>query len=128
VLPWSAQGPWLRAWRTATEVACDRHAARQLQDATSVANALVSVERLRARARVRPELASALGVSATGDLSLRVRALLGEPPLAAPPLTSDLRPIGAALLGLSVLLVAWPGGFFHHAAESLLALLALTHH
>ena len=126
LLPWSAQGPWLRAWRSATEVVCDRHAALQLQDATSVAKALVSVERLRAEARLPHDLAPALGVAAGSDLALRVRALLEEPSAASPPLTSDLRPIGFALVGLVALLVAWPGGFLHHAAESVLGL--LTHH
>lgn len=126
MLPWPVQGPWLRAWRSATEVLCDRHAALELDDAPSVANALVSVERLRGEARLPHNLASALGVAAGGDLALRVRALLDERSPRSPRLTSDLRPIGIALLFLAVLLVAWPGGFLHHAAESVLGL--LTHH
>lgn len=127
LLPWSlSHGPWLRAWRSATEVICDRHAAMKIGDATSVARALVSVERLRAEARVGHALSPALGMAAGGDLALRVQALLDEQPAASPPLTSDLRPIGFGLLALALLLVAWPGSFLHHAAESVLGL--LTHH
>ena len=127
VLPWSVtRNPWLRAWRSATEVVCDRYAALRLNDATSVAKALVSVERLRAAARAPHDLAPALGMAAGGDLSLRVRALLDEPVSSALPLTSDLRPVGLLLIVFASLLVAWPGGFLHHAAESLLGL--LTHH
>jgi Zn-dependent protease with chaperone function len=127
VLPWSvAQGHWLSAWRSATEVVCDRHAALKLQDATSVAKALVSVERLRAQARAVHDLTPAVAVAAGGDLAPRVRALLDERASKPPPLTSDLRPIGLGLLVLATLLVAWPGAFLHHAAESLLGL--LTHH
>jgi hypothetical protein len=126
ILPWSLHhGPWLRAWRCATEVICDRHAALKLGDATSVARALVSVERLRAEARVWHASSPGLGM-AGGDLALRVQALLDERPAPSPPLTSDLRPIGFGLLALAILLVAWPGSFLHHAAESVLGL--LTHH
>jgi hypothetical protein len=126
LLPWSLNhGPWLRAWRCATEVICDRHAALKVGDATSVARALVSVERLRAEARVGRALSPALGM-AGGDLALRVQALLDERPSASPPLTSDLRPIAIGLLALALLLVAWPGSFLHHSAESVLGL--LTHH
>lgn len=125
-LPWSAQQPWLGAWRSATEVACDRHAALQLQDATSVARALVSVERLRAEARADSATSPALAVAAGGELAPRVRALLEEAPLQPPPLTSDLRPIGVGLAVLAVLLTLWPGALLHHAAETLLGL--LPHH
>jgi hypothetical protein len=126
ILPWSLHhGPWLRAWRCATEVICDRHAALKLGDATSVARALVSVERLRAEARAWHASSPGLGM-AGGDLALRVHALLDERPAPSPPLTSDLRPIGIGLLALAILLVAWPGSFLHHAAESVLGL--LTHH
>ena len=127
VLPWSLNhGPWLRAWRCATEVICDRHAAMKIGDATSVARTLVSVERLRAEARVGHVQSPALGMAAGGDLTLRVQALLDERPAPSPPLTSDLRPIGVGLLALAMLLVAWPGSLLHHAAESVLGL--LTHH
>jgi Zn-dependent protease with chaperone function len=127
ILPWSVtHNPWLRAWRSATEVVCDRYAALKLHDATSVARALISVERLRAAARNPSDLSPVLGVAAGGDLALRVRALLDEPAPSPLPLTSDLRSIGVILLALATLLVAWPGGLWHHAAESLLGL--LTHH
>lgn len=127
ILPWSVtHNPWLRAWRSATEVVCDRYAALKLHDATSVAKALVSVERLRAATRTSHDLTPALGVAAGGDLALRVRALLDDAPSSPLPLTSDLRPIGFVLLALATLLAAWPGGFLHHAAETLLGLLA--HH
>jgi Zn-dependent protease with chaperone function len=127
VLPWSiSHGPWLRAWRSATEVICDRHAAMKVGDPTAVARALVSVERLRAEARVAQAPVPALGVAAGSDLALRVHALLDERPAASPPLTSDLRLIGVTLLVCAVLLVAWPGSSLHHAAESVLGL--LTHH
>lgn len=127
VLPWSlTHGPWLRAWRSAAEVTCDRHAATTIGDATSVARALVSVERLRAEARVGQALSPAVGMAAGGDLALRVQALLDERRASAPPLTSDLRPIAFGLLALAIVLVAWPGNVLHHAAESVLGL--LTHH
>ena len=98
----------------------------KIGDATSVARALVAVERLRAEARVAHGPSPALGMAAGGDLALRVRALLDEQPAASPPLSSDLRPIGLGLLTLVMLLLAWPGSFLHHAAESVLGL--LTHH
>lgn len=127
VLPWSlSHGPWLRAWRCATEVICDRHAALKIGDPTSVARALISVERLRTEARVGQALSPAVGMAAGGDLALRVQALLDERRAVSPPLTSDLRPIGLGLLALAMVLVAWPGNFLHHAAESVLGL--LTHH
>jgi beta-lactamase regulating signal transducer with metallopeptidase domain len=127
LLPWStSHGPWLRAWRSATEVICDRHAAIEVGDPTTVARTLVSVQRLRAQHRVGHTPFPVLGIAADGDLALRVHALLEERPAASPPLTSDLRPIGLGVLGFAVLLVAWPGSFLHHAAESVLGL--LTHH
>jgi Zn-dependent protease with chaperone function len=126
-LPWStSHGPWLRAWRSATEVICDRHAAIKVGDPTTVARTLVSVQRLRVQTRVEHAPSPMLGIAADGDLALRVHALLDERPVASPPLTSDLRPIGFGLLASAVLLVAWPGSFLHHAAESVLGL--LTHH
>jgi len=127
LLPWSTNhGPWLRAWRSATEVICDRHAAIKLGDPTTVARTLVSVQRLRAPARMGQAPSPVLGIAADGDLALRVHALLDERPSASPALTSDLGPIGLGLLAFAVLLVAWPGSFLHHAAESVLGL--LTHH
>jgi Zn-dependent protease with chaperone function len=127
VLPWSmAHARWLSAWRSATELACDRHAALKVQDATSVAKALVSVERLRSNARSLHELAPAVAMAAGRDLAPRVRVLLGELPVEPPPLSSDLRPIAVGLLAFALLLVAWPGAALHHAAESLLGF--LTHH
>ena len=126
LLPWStSHGPWLRAWRSATEVICDRYAAIKVGDPTTIARTLVSVQRLRARAGVGQDPSPVLGI-ADGDLALRVHALLDERPAASPPLTSDLRPIGLGLMVFAVLLVAWPGSFLHHAAESVLGL--LTHH
>jgi beta-lactamase regulating signal transducer with metallopeptidase domain len=127
LLPWStSDGPWLRAWRSATEVTCDRHAATRVGDPATVAKALVSVQRLRAEAPFREAVAPVLGIAADGDLTLRVHALLDERAAASPPLTSDLRPIGLGLSALAALLVAWPGSFLHHAAESVLGF--LTHH
>jgi Zn-dependent protease with chaperone function len=127
LLPWSTtHGPWLRAWRSATEVVCDRHAAMKVGDATTVARTLVSVQRLRARDRVGRAPFPVLGIAAEGNLALRVHALLAERPPTSLPLTSDLRPIGFGLVASAVLLVAWPGSFLHHAAESVLGL--LTHH
>jgi hypothetical protein len=127
LLPWStSHGPWLRAWRSATEVICDRHAAIEVGDPTIVARTLVAVQRLRARASVGRAPSPMLGIAAEGDLALRVHALLDERPAASPPLTSDLRSIGFGLFAFGVLLVAWPGSFLHHAAESVLGL--LTHH
>jgi hypothetical protein len=122
VLPWSAKGSWLRAWKAATETVCDRHAATKLQDATSVAMALVSVERLRVSAHPSRVLAPALGIAAGTDLEVRVRALLDDDGRSGPPLANDLPAVGIALCGVAALLLVWPGNMLHHAAESLLGL------
>jgi Zn-dependent protease with chaperone function len=122
VLPWPAKGAWLRAWKSATETVCDRHAAAQLQDATCVAMALVSVERLRSVVRPWTQIAPVLGIAAGTDLEARVRSLLDDDGLASPPLANDLLAVGIVLLGLAALLLVWPGSSLHHAAESLLGL------
>ncbi len=126
LLPWSTSGARLRAWRSATEMSCDRYAAIKVGDPTIIARTLISVQRLRARAPLQPVTLPVLGITGDGDLAQRVHALLDEHPAAAPPLTSDLRLIGIGLLASSALLLAWPGSFMHHAAESLLGF--LTHH
>jgi hypothetical protein len=126
LLPWPTNGVWLRDWRLATEMACDRHAALTLSDAPAVAQALVSVERLRTASLVPMRASPALGVAAGGDLSLRVHALLDEPGETRPALSSDLLTPALAFVALAALSLLWPGGFLHHAAESLLGL--LTHH
>jgi hypothetical protein len=96
-----------------------------LRDATSVALALVSVERLRLLATGQPGRAPALGVAAGSQLELRVRALLGQRDTVAAPLVNDLLAVGVPLLGAAVLMLVWPGSLVHHAAESLLGV--LTH-
>jgi hypothetical protein len=123
-LPWPSKGAWLRAWKSATETICDRHAAAQLQDPTCVAMALVSVERLRAAAHPPANVAPALGVAAGTDLEARVHSLLEDDRRPAPPLANDLLAIGIVLLGLAALLLLWPGSALHHAAESLLGVFA----
>lgn len=122
VLPWPAKGSWLRAWKAATETVCDRHAATKLQDATCVAMALVSVERLRATARASGVLAPALGIAAGTGLEARVRALLDDDGRSGAPLANDLLAVAIALSGVAALLLVWPGSTLHHAAESLLGL------
>lgn len=125
LLPWSARSFWLRAWRAAAERLCDRHAASVLRDATSVALALVSVERLRLLAKRQAGRAPALGVAAGSQLELRVRALLGQRDTVSAPLVNDLLAVGIPLLGAAALMLVWPGSLVHHAAESLLGI--LTH-
>lgn len=122
LLPWPSNGPWLRSWRAASEAACDRYAAIQVKDATCVAMALVSVERLRAQLRASTPLSPALGIAAGTDLQVRVHALLEDKP-GSVPLANDLLAVGIALLGLAVLLVMLPGSSLHHFVESLLGLL-----
>jgi hypothetical protein len=125
LMPWSARSFWPEAWRAAAERVCDRHAASMLHDVTSVAMALVSVERLRLQAPHRYGMAPALGVAAGSQLELRVRALLGQRDTSAAPLVSDLLAVGIPLLAAAALMLAWPGSFVHHAAESVLGF--LTH-
>jgi len=122
LLPWPSNGPWLRSWRAASEAVCDRYAAIQLRDATCVAMALVSVERLRAQLRASGPLAPALGVAAGTELQVRVHALLEDRPSAVP-LANDLLAVAITLLGLGILLVMLPGSSLHHLVESLLGLL-----
>lgn len=122
VLPWSVRGSWLQAWKTATETVCDRHAATKLQDATCVAMALVSVERLRLATRPSGGLAPALGIAAGTELEVRVRALLDDDAGFGAPLANDLLAVGIALSGVAALLFVWPGSTLHHAAESVLGL------
>jgi Zn-dependent protease with chaperone function len=127
-LPWPSMGSWLRAWKSATETLCDRYAAARVQDATCVAMALVSVERLRASIRASRALAPALGIAAGTDLEARVRALLDDDGRAQVPLANDLLAVGISLTGLAALALVLPGSTLHHAAESLLGLFAsLTH-
>ncbi|MDF3070360.1 MAG: peptidase BlaR1 [Polyangiaceae bacterium] len=116
-LPWPSQGDWLGAWRAASEAACDRHAATQLQDATSVALALIAVERLRLQTTTP---AISLAAAAGTQLETRVRALLSPAPRQAMPLANDALALGIIALGVSLLVLAWPGSSLHHAAESLL--------
>jgi Zn-dependent protease with chaperone function len=123
LLPWSAGSFWVRAWRVAAERLCDRHAAAVLHDATSVAMALVSVERLRLQGPYRGAVSPALGVAAGSQLELRVRALLGQRDTSSAPLVSDLLAVGIPLLGAATLLLAWPGSFVHHTTESVLGFL-----
>ena len=114
-------GPWagrlVERWRADAESACDEHAALQVGDRTLVAEALLSVERLRGQATAR----FAMGMGSCA-LRQRVEALL-EPPR-RPQLANDL--VVVALLALAVLAVtaAWPGDFIHHAVETLLGLLS----
>lgn len=122
LLPWPANGPWLKGWRAATEAACDRYSANQVGDATCVAMALVSVERLRARLRGLAPLSPALGIAAGTDLQVRVHALL-EDKRGSAPLANDLLAVGIALVGLALLLILVPGSSLHHFVESLLGLL-----
>jgi beta-lactamase regulating signal transducer with metallopeptidase domain len=125
LLPWPANASWLRAWKAATEATCDRHAARQLGDATVVALALVSVERLRACSAAPGLLAPALGVAPGTELETRVRALLADDAATGASLANDVVAVGVTVTGLTALLLVFPGSSFHHLAESLLGL--LTH-
>jgi Zn-dependent protease with chaperone function len=125
LLPWPANASWLRAWKAASEATCDRHAARQLGDATLVAMALVSVERLRASSAAAGLLAPTLGVAPGTELETRVRALLEDNASSGASLGNDVVAVAVTVTGLTALLLAFPGSSFHHLAESLLGL--LTH-
>ncbi|MEJ7732867.1 MAG: M56 family metallopeptidase [Polyangiaceae bacterium] len=124
-------GPWWRrwvdAWRVASELRCDRHAAAVIGDGSLVAQTLVAVERLRRG--VAPMAApGTLSVAAGADLERRVLALLDDDTGASarPERSSDLR---APALALAVLLGAallWPGSSFHHVVETVLGM--FIHH
>jgi Zn-dependent protease with chaperone function len=124
-------GPWSRryvdAWRGASEMRCDQHAAAVLGDGGLVAQALVAVERIRSG--LAPMSApGALGVAAGADLERRVLALLdddtGVPVRAGG--SSDLRAPALALALLLGAALLWPGSSFHHVVETVLGM--LIHH
>ena len=111
----------IESWRRAAERACDRHAASRLGDAIIVAQALISAERAQLRAPVQPVPALALAAVPCSSLEERVMALLQEPKEETA-LASDLLPLAILGAGAAVLVLAWPGGFFHHAVETLIGL------
>jgi hypothetical protein len=111
-------------WRAAAESACDLYAAATLGDAGTVAGALVSVEKTRAQDPGSDAAgeAPAFGVAAGGDLERRVLALLDqdEASKAEPLLGNDMLAVALVALGAGTLSLAWPGGSFHHAVETLI--------
>ncbi|MBW2525171.1 MAG: M56 family metallopeptidase [Deltaproteobacteria bacterium] len=113
----------LSRWIAGCELECDQHAADKLGDSTSVAEALIAVERLRADAAQRPRVAlphAALGIhAAAGQLESRVLALLDTKPVAARPqrLANDLAAVAIIAVGVTTVAMAWPGDAVHHAVE-----------
>jgi hypothetical protein len=123
--PWSRR--WVDAWRGASEIRCDLHAAAVLGDASLVAQALVAVE--RTRSGLAPMSApGALPVAAGADLERRVLALLDDDAGAPARLggSSDLRAPALALALLLGAALLWPGSSFHHVVETVLGM--LIHH
>ena len=113
----------LRAWRSATERACDAHAALRLGDAAEVAAALLSVERWRTGGEGAHGDGLALALASDAELEQRVLALLDEPPTRALPKGNDLWRavlVGAAAIALTA---AVAGDALHHAVESALGLI-----
>ncbi len=113
----------LDAWRRAAEKTCDLHAAAALDDATTIAAALVSVERIRAQhPPTNPAHAvPALGVGAGTELESRVVALLDARPNSKDQrLGNDVLAAALVTLGAAALTVVWPGDMFHHAVETLI--------
>ncbi|MBW2453723.1 MAG: M48 family metalloprotease [Deltaproteobacteria bacterium] len=119
----------LERWQADVERECDQHAATQLGDSTCVAEALITVERLRANQPNRPAAAvprGALGIDSAPGIESRVMALLDFEPAAGRPqgLANDLFGVLIVAAGLAVLMITWPGDALHHAVEH--ALVALT--
>jgi beta-lactamase regulating signal transducer with metallopeptidase domain len=117
----------LEAWKSAAEKACDRHAATRMSDATAVAAALISVEKLGSThpSTNLPDMIPALGVIAGSELEDRVVALLDAQPkdLTSSRLGNDVLATLLVMLGAAAFTLVWPGDIFHHAAETLLGLL-----
>jgi Zn-dependent protease with chaperone function len=121
-IPWPVGARFVSAWKAASERTCDQHAARMLGDAVSVAQALVSVERIRVGLRGSSPRSLALGVAAGADLERRVMTLLDrtDDRSAAPSLGNDLIATGMVVLGMAALALVWPDDSFHHAVEMLI--------
>ncbi len=117
----------LDAWKSAAEKACDLHAAAKLGDSASVAETLVSVEKIRGMfpSTNNTHTVPALGVVAGAELEARVIALLDSQPnqIDGSRLGNDVLAVFLMTLGAAALTVVWPGDTLHHAAETLLGLI-----
>jgi Zn-dependent protease with chaperone function len=112
----------LDGWRAAAERACDDHAATMLGDTCAVAGALVAVERMQLRDATPRSAARvpALGATTGEGFEGRVMALLDGASPAPPALGNDALAVAIVATGAAALTFAWPGGWFHHAVETLL--------
>lgn len=120
--PWLPRSLFAR-WQHAAELDCDRHAAEHVGDASAVAQALVSVGRLRTG---RPVTDSALlGVFGAEGLEARVTALLGPGEASPRARRNDVIAILLPVLGLLALVLVWPGDLLHHALETLVGFIHL---
>ncbi len=120
-LPRDVADALVGAWKTASELACDRFAATSTGDPCLVASALVACGRAQVSgADAPPQLAVG---ALDGDLERRVVALL-EPAarVRSPvPLGNDIVRAGLGALFVALVLVAMlPGDATHHALETLL--------
>ncbi len=118
--------PWLprslfERWQHAAELHCDRHAAEHVGDPTAVAEALVSVGRLRT---AQPDADEALlGVFGAEGLEHRVTALLDEENAPRTSRRNDVVAILIPVLGVLLLVMVWPGDLLHHAVETVIGFL-----
>ncbi len=116
-LPWSL----FERWQHAAELHCDRHAAERVGDPSAVAEALVSVGRLRAaHADTDP---AHLGVFGASGLEDRVASLLEPGSAPGSARRNDVVAIVLPMLGVLALVMVWPGDLLHHAVETVLGLL-----
>ncbi len=114
-------------WSAAVELSCDRHAAAKLGDETAVADALVAVERARARTPISEtgKLATVMTVASSGSIEHRVMALLDGPADHEPrsALANDV--LALTLIAIAAAVATWmsPGDWVHHGVETLAGLL-----
>lgn len=120
VQPWLPRSLLLR-WKHGAELHCDRHAAERVGDASAVAQALVSVGRLRIAPALPDE--ALLGVFGAEGLEDRVSTLLSNEGGARASRRNDVIAILLPALGALALVLVWPGDLLHHAVESVIALL-----
>lgn len=117
--------PWVRAWKAASEIVCDRHAAQRLGDPNSVVSALLSVARFQTDHPWGGRLSASLGMAPGSHLEERARSLFAlDKSLAARRLNNDLAASVWVLLGVAAFIFLLLADSFHHGVETLLGYVA----